>query len=482
MKFPNGFMIGSSLSPFQFEQGLPGSEDPNSDWWVWVHDPENIAAGLVSGDLPENGPGYWALFKQDHDLAESLGMNTLRLGVEWSRVFPKPTFEVEVPVDCDEEGNITSIDVDEKALEKLDRLANSQAVDHYRRIFTDWVERGGRLIINAYHWPLPTWLHDPVKVRKLGPDRAPSGWLDEKTVVEFAKYSAYLAWKFGDLADMWSTMNEPNVVYEQGYMFVKGGFPPGYLSFEAAEKAKRNMIHAHARAYDNMKKHARKPVGLIYAFPWFEALGEGGEFLEAVKSRGVYEFTDMVIKGYSARNPVLRKDLEKRVDWIGVNYYSRVVFQLAGGNPVAQLGYGFLCTPQGVSRAGRPCSDFGWEVYPEGLYFLLKEIRERYGDLDIIVTENGVSDRADRIRPSFLVSHVHAVVKALGEGVPVKGYLHWSLIDNYEWAQGFRQRFGLVEVDLESKKRYLRPSALVFREIANYKGVPEELTRLSMLS
>lgn len=274
-------------------------------------------------------------------------------------------------------------------------------------------------------------------------------------------------------------MNEPNVVYEQGYMFVKGGFPPGYLSFEAAEKAKMNLIYAHARAYDVVKEATGKPVGLIYAFPWFESADEEREALEKMKSGGIYEFTDLVTKGVSPRPKTPRKELANRVDWLGVNYYSRVVFRFVNGNPVALNGYGFLCTPSGTSLARRPCSDFGWEVYPEGLYLLLKELASRYSGIDILVTENGVSDKADRIRPYYLVSHLQSVLKALREGAPIKGYLHWSLTDNYEWAQGFRQRFGLIKVDFNTKKRYIRPSALVFKEIANYGGIPEELSHLA---
>jgi len=106
MLIPKGFLLGFSESGFQFEMGLPGSEDPNSDWWVWVHDHENMLSGVVSGDLPENGPGYWNLYKVDHDLAFKLGMNCARIGVEWSRVFPKPTRDIRVDVDRDEDGNI----------------------------------------------------------------------------------------------------------------------------------------------------------------------------------------------------------------------------------------------------------------------------------------------------------------------------------------------------------------------------------------
>ena len=164
LKFPRSFVFGFSEAGFQFEMGLPGSEDPNTDWWVWVHDQENIAAGIVSGDLPENGPGYWNLYSQDHNLADRLGMDGARIGIEWSRVFPKPTFDVGVSAEVDSEGNIVYVEVGEKALEELDRLANRDAVNHYREMLRDWRDRGKLLIVNLYHWPLPLWIHDPIRL------------------------------------------------------------------------------------------------------------------------------------------------------------------------------------------------------------------------------------------------------------------------------------------------------------------------------
>jgi len=136
-KFPKWFIFGFSEAGFQFEMGFSSSEDTNNDWWTWVHDKDNIVSGLVSGDFPEDGPGYWHLYKQDHDLACYLGMNGARLGIEWSRIFPRQTFDVKVSVEEDVEENILSVDVNEKALEELDRLADKKALDHYRKMFED---------------------------------------------------------------------------------------------------------------------------------------------------------------------------------------------------------------------------------------------------------------------------------------------------------------------------------------------------------
>ncbi|MGC9113197.1 beta-galactosidase BgaS [Acidilobus sp.] len=473
--FPKDFLFGWSQAGFQSEMGTPGSEDPNSDWYAWVHDRENIAAGLVSGDFPENGPGYWGNYRKFHDAAQAMGLTAARIGVEWSRIFPRPTFDVKV--DAEVKGDdVLSVYVSESALEQLDKLANKEAINHYREMFSDLRSRGMTFILNLYHWPLPLWLHDPIAVRR-GNLSAPSGWLDARTVIEFAKFSAYVAWKLDDLVYMYSTMNEPNVVWGLGYAAVKSGFPPGYLCLECAGRAMRNLVQAHARAYDAVKAITKKPVGVIYANSDFTPLTEADrEAAERAKLDNRWAFFDAVVRGQLGGS--VREDLKGRLDWIGVNYYTRQVVRARGGGYEIVPGYGHGCEPNGVSPAGRPCSDFGWEFYPEGLYNVLREYWDRY-HLPLLVTENGIADEGDYQRPYYLVSHVYQVHRALQDGVNVMGYLHWSLADNYEWASGFSKRFGLLMVDYSTKRLYWRPSAFIYREIAKSKAITDEIEHLN---
>ncbi|MFN4046510.1 MAG: beta-galactosidase BgaS, partial [Acidilobaceae archaeon] len=352
--FPRDFLFGFSESGFQFEMGFRGSEDPNSDWWVWVHDFENVISGVVSGDLPEDGVGYWDLYPADHGMAAKLGMNCARIGVEWSRVFPDPTYDVRVHVDRDESGNITGVDVDYKALEELDKTADKGAVEHYRKILGDWKGRGGKLILNLNHFTLPLWLHDPVAVRRLGPGKAPSGWLSSSSVVEFAKYASYIAWKFDDLIDYYSTLNEPTVVYIAGYLNAKSGFPPGYISFDAAREAAKNLAEAHARAYEVIKRVSKKPVGLINSTSAVEPMSpEHSELAETAASIINYPILDAVTTG---RSMIVgeRRDLAGKLDWVGVNYYSRIMVKPDSSPLGFKLveGYGFNCAG-GMSLAGR---------------------------------------------------------------------------------------------------------------------------------
>ncbi len=479
MKFPPDFLLGFSESGFQFEMGFPDQTDPNTDWWIWVHDPDNIASGIVSGHLPEEGPGYLTLYKIDHEIAERLGANTLRLGVEWSRIFPKSTKQVPVAVERDEEGVITRVEMNENTLNLLRELANKKAIETYRYLLKDWVSRGKKLILNLNHFTLPSWLHNPVELRLRGVTSAPSGWLSEDSIIEFAKYAYLVAREFSDLVDMWSTLNEPNVVATAGYLNVKSGFPPGLASMEYTMVALRNQIIAHARAYDTLKEVTKKPVGVIHNFMCFEPLNpENSDDVSAAFNASLlynHLFIDSVTQGSSML--VSSDSLRNRLDWIGVNYYTRMVVTsdkklMTGWRYVP--GYGFLCTPDELSKAGKPCSDFGWETYPEGLEKVLLEVYERY-KLPIIVTENGIADSADKYRSSYILTHLLSVLRALEKGIDVRGYLHWALIDNYEWAMGFNMRFGLVKVAFSTKKRYLRPSALFFKEIATRHEIPEDI-------
>lgn len=478
MKFPTNFLFGFSEAGFQFEMGFPGLEDPRSDWWVWVHDPDNIASGIVSGHLPEAGPGYLQLYGLDHDIATRLGADVLRLGVEWSRLLPEPTRDVSVSVERDEEGVVTNVELSESSLRVLLEKVNKNAVEQYKALFKDWVSRGGKLVLNLNHFTLPVWLHNPIEFRR-NPNTPLSGWLSDEIIVEFVKYARVVAEFFDEFVDMWSTMNEPNVVATAGYLNVRSGFPPGIPNINYVFQALRNEIIAHARAYDVLKEVTRKPVGVIQNLMCFEPHSKDREEdISAAEKASVmynYLFLDSITRGESML--VASESLKNRVDWVGINYYTRMVVSGVKESFIGWTyvpGYGFTCQPSGISREGRPCSDFGWETYPEGLEKILLETYSRY-KLPLIVSENGIADATDKLRPSYLLTHLISTLRAVEKGADVRGYLYWALIDNYEWAMGYNMRFGLVKVDFDTKKRYLRPSALLFREVASRKEIPEDL-------
>jgi len=501
--FNEKFLWGVSSSGFQFEMGDPSGNgvDANTDWFVWVHDAENIRRGIVSGDLPENGIDYWHFYAKDHELAKKLGLNAYRIGIEWSRIFPESTAAVQVGVERASDGNISRVDVDEKALEELEKLADKEALNHYRLVIEDLRAKGFKVFVCLNHFTLPLWIHNPLVVRATRLRRGPKGWLEETTIIEFVKYAAFIAWSLGDLVDNWATLNEPMAVCEAGYMMAQSGFPPGVNSFMAAKRAAKNMVLAHAHAYetikrwDSVKAESDSPssayVGLIHNVIPTHPLSQSekldvqaAQFMDNLHNqffpRAVAEgWLDENLNGVKEKSEV-KGYLTNRLDWLGVNYYTRFVIKgkrnllaklFAGIPAVPEIvpNYGFGCQPKSQSADGRPTSDMGWEIYPEGLLAALKAVAKFAKPL--YITENGVADAEDSLRPKFLEDHIAVLEKAIkGEKVDVKGYFHWALTDNYEWARGFKMKFGLFAVDLRTKRRKMRGSAKTYKKIIEEKA------------
>jgi beta-glucosidase/6-phospho-beta-glucosidase/beta-galactosidase len=252
--FPPGFLWGTAISGFQSDMGLGAPNDPGTDWWVWVRDAQNLAQHRVSGDLPESGPGFWNRFVSDaRNARRGLRNNALRMGIEWSRIFPTSTAGVDVS------GGVTPA-----VLAQLDALADQNVVAHYRAVFGALRSRGLEPMVTLNHFSLPLWIHDPIAVRdafaSVDPFNGPvpsgltkSGWMDPAIVPEFAKLAAYAGWRFGDLVDVWCTINEPVVILVSGFVNapgVGGNFPPGIFNFAGIVQAIPQLVTAHARAYD----------------------------------------------------------------------------------------------------------------------------------------------------------------------------------------------------------------------------------------
>lgn len=499
IEFPTNFKWGVSQSGFQFEMGdaYRCFIDTNTDWWHWVRDPYNISTRLVSGDLPENGIDYIELFKRDHEIARGLGLNIYRIGIEWSRIFPYPTWFVGVDVEYDGNNIVKNVRIDEEVLHKLDKIADKDSIKLYRDIILDLRRMGFKVIVNLFHFTLPYWLHNPIKARATSLKEGPLGILEDSFPIEFAKYAAYLAWKLGDLVDLWSTMNEPMVPVELGYMYTYSGFPPGVQAIDKVPKALLNITVAHALAYDMIKKfdqvkadpdsHSSAEVGIIYnIIPAYDLGDEEGKIAAEHNS---YFHNEIILNaiafgkldvGLDQKTLVKPQILGGKIDWLGVNYYTRAVVRrrISSLREYSILdfetvgGYGYLCTPYGISKIGRWCDGMGWEHYPEGLKIAIR-IAKKYSN-NIYITENGTSDAHDIYRPAYIVNHLYIVHELIEEGIDIKGYLHWALTDNYEWPHGFRQKFGLYEVDLITKNRIPRGSSKVYGEIVKMSSIPRE--------
>ncbi len=444
--FDEDFKFGVSLSGFQFEMG--GNQvDDNTDWYQWSTDAMNAYSGLVSGDNPENGPNYWENYKKFHRLAEDAGMKAFRIGLEWSRIFPEATFG--------KGGDLESI-------------ADMNAVSHYGEMLKDLKDRDFDVMVDLNHFTLPAWAHDPLAVNR-NRDMEKAGWVDERLPEEFGKFARFSVNQLDEYTDYWSTMNEPNVVASLGYLSPKSGFPPAIIAPEMFEKAMENQARAHNLAYEAMKEETDQPVGIIYASAWFD----GDESAEDAFEFSNYRFLDRTMSNS---------------DFLGVNYYTRNVVEKRdermeiGGEEInwkTLPGYGYACPPNESSNDARFSADNGWEFYPEGLERVLLNLQERY-EKPMFVTENGTADALDTYRPYYLLAHLN-VMEKLNNELDLRGYFHWSLVDNFEWAEGFDKRFGLVYVDFDAGDYIPRPSYYLFREIIKRRSVEKHRGLLDLL-
>jgi beta-galactosidase len=496
-RFPRGFLWGTAISGFQTEMGRGRNVDRSSDWWVWTHDPANIAAHHVSGDLPERGPGHYALFRSDIALASrQLHNNAMRISIEWSRIFPRSTASVNGPLDVAE-------------MKRLDKLANQSAVRHYRSELE--AIRGAHMtpFVTVNHFSLPLWVHDPIAARdalaRVGAnDPAPAfgraGWLDPAIVGEFAKYSAYLAWKYGRLVDFWTPINEPFVESVNGYGnisgVVGGFFPPGALNYQAAIAATFDEARANAAAYDAIHRFDRRArVGLVQNMVAFTPANPRSTADVAATKHADYLFNtlflDAAVRGsYDANvNGILdpgehHPELAGKADFIGVNYYFRGRVS-ALGQPLTPAVPVLDFLPMTDYRTAHnptappcptTCSDFGNEIYPAGLEQVIR-LAGAYGK-PLYITENGIADARDRLRPSYLVQHLTALHDAIAHRFArVRGYFEWSLMDNFEWSAGYYPKFGLYSFNTRTLKRRPRASARYYGEIAGADAIPAKLEK-----
>jgi beta-glucosidase len=430
-----GFLWGTATAAFQVEGGIN-----DSDWSVWIaqgHAAEQQMVGAADDEYNR--------FDDDHMLAQQMGHNAYRLSFEWSRIEPMPG------------------------------VYDQAAIQHYKKVLASARARGLKPVVTLEHYTLPKWVLDPSD-----PQASLGGWTNKQVADEFVSYVQHVVPAFVDDVDLWITLNEPIVQLTFGYFF--GTWPPGeLLDFPGTSAAMSQMLDGHARAFDvihGIYATAGKPVQVTIAHNWTivdpktpgsdDAAAANlhhvlnGTFLDALTS-GDY---DSDLMGTIVKHP----EWAHKLDLLGINFYQRQY--VASGSPVGPLAGQPMVEPR-----GNPQGDNGWELYPDGMQRALEAAWQQY-QLPILVTENGISDGSDTKRPWYLVQNIAAMQRAVGNGVPVLGYLHWSLIDNFEWTEGYHPRFGLVAVDFTTQARTPRPSAALYTQIIQANGVTPALLDL----
>jgi beta-glucosidase len=432
--FPKGFKWGCATSPYQTE-----GDNIHSDWWAWEQGEGHIAGGQKSGKACDWwGDGFLA----DLDWMARLNNNTHRMGVEWSRVEPG-------------EGRY-----------------DDAAIDRYRFMLKSMRERSVEPMVTLHHFSNPTWIAER------------GGWESPDILPLFERYVDKVVSSLKDLCEAWITVNEPTVYAALGYLQAASQdsvrhqttFPPGKNDPDLMLAVGENLMLGHAGAYHTI--HRLQPearVGIAHAM----------QILEPLNSRSLLDrwalsqherFTNQSVLNAVFSGRLLRRIGSRRVralrntaDFIGLNYYTREFVAFDRHSPQTLFG----------RRMRNPDGEFSdknyGEVYPRGLYRLLRRLK--HTGKPIYITENGLPDHDDDRRPAFLVNHLKQVWHAINENVPVMGYYHWTLADNFEWAEGWNLRFGLVELDPDTQRRSLRRSGELYAEVCKANVLNTDMVR-----
>ena len=300
---------------------------------------------------------------------------------------------------------------------------SKKETQHYQKVILALKKRKIKVMVTLHHFTNPFWL------KKI------NWWEGEKVVFYFSRFARYLFSHYKDLVDFWITINEPLVYGSLAYL--KGRWPPFKKNFFSFFKVFRNQIKAHKEVYCHFHQ-IKKDVKI--------GISKNNQFFEPEKNNSFLDKLSTKLIDYFW-NEYFLNQIKNHLDFIGLNYYfhNKIKF------------------PFKIKNENKIVSDLGWGIYPKGIYFVLKKLKKY--QKPIYITENGVADKNDLLREKFIKDHLFWVAKAIEEGVPVKGYFYWSLLDNFEWDQGFEARFGLVEVDYQTFKRILRKSALFYQKI-----------------
>jgi beta-glucosidase len=420
---PSGFLLGAATSAHQVEGGN------ENDWTEWelsaypdgrphIHD------GSVSGAACDS----WNLFEEDLRCLRELGANAYRFGVEWSRLEP-------------EEG-----------------AWNTAAAERYGTWLSSLRAAGIQSMVTLMHFTLPSWV------------ARDGGWLNEKTVDRFGRFVERVAAALGDRVDLWCTVNEPNVAAAFGY--VTGEWPPGRTHPAEGMRAILGQLQGHARASRILRERTGRPVGLAHHVRIFEPARARrvDRILTALTDDSFNQsIVDALLTGRVQLYLPGQVSIDEHVpglagsaDYLGLNYYSRDRLQADLREPALSRRF---------APPGRPTNDLGWDIYPDGLEWVL--LRWGNSGLPLYVTENGIADAEGTRRADFLREHIRALRRALAQGIDVRGYFHWSLLDNFEWAEGYRGRFGLYRVDFQRPDKPRTPTSGVpaFQQIARELGL-----------
>lgn len=440
-QFPKGFLWGSATAAYQIE-GSPLADGAGpSIWHRFVHTP-----GLVrDGDTGDVACDHYRRWADDVALMRRLGLQAYRFSISWSRILPAGTGAV-----------------------------NDAGLDFYERLVDALLENGIEPLVTLYHWDLPAALDDR------------GGWLNPEISKWFADYADVMYRRLDDRVKKWVTLNEPWVVSDGGYLH--GALAPGHRNRFEAPIASHNLLRAHGAAVETYRATGRHEIGLVVNIePKYRASEDPADVAATARAEAYMnrQYLDPVCLGrypeemaeifgeawpqWPAQDLAL---IRQPIDFLGVNYYTRSVTRHdASAWPLKACA---------VRQKQATYTETGWEVFPPGLTETLLWIKRRYGDIPLYITENGAAffdpptakkgRVEDPLRVDYLREHIRAVHEAIRQGVDVRGYMVWSLLDNLEWSLGYSKRFGIVHVDFASLERTPKDSAHFYAKVIATNG------------
>ena len=442
ISFPKDFVWGCAASAYQVEGAWNEAGKGPSIWDTFVHTPGKIANG-ETGDVTVD---HYHRYKEDVALMKDLGLDAYRFSTSWARILPNGTGAV-----------------------------NQAGLDFYDRLVDELLRKKIEPYICLFHWDLPQALQDK------------GGWPNRDTAYAFAEYAHILTEHLSDRVKVWMTHNEPWVAAMVGYGF--GQHAPGLNDPVAGFKALHHIFLSHGLAAEAIRASAKQPVkvGITLSLNPVHPATDAKKDRAAAKRmdtglnrlqldpflNGTSPMQEFVLGKALSKSIVKTGDLEKMctLDLLGVNYYTRTVAKYDPKFPVVAAAQ---VQPEGNEYSGM------WEIYPEGIYEVLTRVwKDYHPQCEIMITENGIPvpdglDFDGRVRDErrirYLRNHIAQVRRAMDEGVPVKGYFHWSLMDNFEWSLGYGPRFGLVYVDYKTLKRTIKDSGRWFAKVIQDDG------------
>ena len=419
LHFPPDFLWGTATAAHQVEGGLS-----DNNWTWWETQQRRGRSVIHGGDRVGAAADHFRRFQEDLRLMEALGTNSYRFSLPWSRLEPS-------------EGEF-----------------DAEAIAHYHRCIDGLLEAGITPMLTLHHFTHPLWFEER------------GGFADAANIPTFVAFSERMFREYGDKVSLWCTHNELCVVAIMGHL--AGIFPPGQRSFDAMGRVMRNLLLSHVRTYEALKALPggdAAQLGIVKSLFQFDPYHRwnpvdwvGARFCERGWNTRILDFLEhgvwhMHVPGLTRQHEEV-PEAAGATDFVGLNYYSQVLFR-------SLLIPGVHSLPG--QRPGSMWTDMPYGLYAEGLYRALVQLG-RLGK-PVYVTENGVSDSADVLRETWIRRYLYAMSRAIADGVDVRGYYYWSLLDNFEWAEGYSQRFGLYHVDFETQQRTLRTGSRAYVEI-----------------